>query len=226
MADPKEYYFEQVPGEQEVKRTYHEDISREEVIRGRVEVIKQNNIPGQTEEVASAGAILRLVLKSNRDIYYQVTINENGYGEFVEEKSREKYYPYTIPYGDYELIEIAESNPEEHTHWFTQPEDIKVEKQMQKEYRIESDEPVPMYLQVIKKDLEDNTTVALEGAGFKIWSINDGGFVSLYDTQQDKKIDTFYTGKNGYFITPEKLYAGEYIVYEVEAPEGYVLNEE
>ena len=226
LADPKEYYFEQVPGEQEVKRTYHEDISREEVIRGRVEVIKQNNIPGQTEEVASAGAILRLVLKSNRDIYYQVTINENGYGEFVEEKSREKYYPYTIPYGDYELIEIAESNPEEHTHWFTQPEDIKVEKQMQKEYRIESDEPVPMYLQVIKKDLEDNTTVALEGAGFKIWSINDGGFVSLYDTQQDKKIDTFYTGKNGYFITPEKLYAGEYIVYEVEAPEGYVLNEE
>ena len=88
------------------------------------------------------------------------------------------------------------------------------------------DEPVPMYLQVMKMDLEDNRTVALAGAGFKIWSINDGGFVSLYDSSDDKKIDTFYTGENGYFITPEKLYAGEYIVYEVEAPKGYALNEE
>ena len=225
LADPKEYYFEQVPGEQEVKRTYHEDISREEVIRGRVEVIKQNNIPGQTEEVASAGAILRLTLISNPDVYYEATIDENGYAEFVEEESME-YYPYTLPYGKYELTEIAESNPEEHTHWFIQSEDVTIEKQTQKEYRIESDEPVEMYPLVMKLDEEDRTTVCLKGTEFKIWDIKNKEWVVMYDTANDEYIDTYKTNDEGNFMTPQKLVAGEYVVYETKAPYGYVLNEE
>lgn len=38
------------------------------------------------------------------------------------------------------------------------------------------------------------------------------------------EIDTFYTDKEGYLITPEKLGYGKYSLVEVEAPYGYVLN--
>ena len=226
LADPNEYYFEQNPSEQTVERTYHEDVSREEVIRGRVEVIKYDNILGQTEEAASEGAILRLTLKSNPEKYYELTIDKYGYGEFVEEESRDKYYPYTIPYGEYELTEIKESNAGEHTHWFIQPEDVTIERQVQKEYRIEADEPVEFYLKVQKRDADTGATVNLAGAEFKIWDCQEEKWLELYDTTEDKKITTYKTNEEGSFITPQKIKAGDYIIYETKAPEGYYLHEE
>ena len=226
LADPNEYYFEQNPSEQTEERTYHMDVSKEEVIRGRVEVIKYDNQLGQTEEVASEGAILRLTLKSNPEKYYELTIDKYGYGEFVEEESREKYYPYTIPYGEYELTEIKESNKGEHTHWFIQPEDVTIKRQVQKEYRIEADEPVEFYLKVQKRDEDTGATVNLSGAEFKIWDCQEKKWLELYDTTEDKKITTYKTNEEGNFITPQKIKAGDYIIYETKAPEGYYLQEE
>ena len=226
LADPNEYYFDQDPSEQTEERTYHEDVSREEVIRGRVEVIKYDNILGQTEEAASEGAILRLTLKSNPEKYYELTIDKYGYGEFVEEESRDKYYPYTIPYGEYELTEIKESNAGENTHWFIQPEDVTIERQVQKEYRIEADEPVEFYLKVQKRDADTGATVNLAGAEFKIWDCQEEKWLELYDTTEDKKITTYKTNEEGSFITPQKIKAGDYIIYETKAPEGYYLHEE
>ncbi len=37
-------------------------------------------------------------------------------------------------------------------------------------------------------------------------------------------LDTFYTGADGYLITPEELPFGEYTMVEVQAPYGYVLD--
>ena len=226
LVDPNEYYFEQDPAAQTEERTYHYDTSREEVIRGRVEVIKYDNILGQTEEAASEGAILRLTLKSNPEKYYDLTIDKYGYGEFVEEESREKYYPYTIPYGEYEITEIKESNSGENTHWAIQPEDVIIERQVQKEYRIEADEPITPYLKVQKRDKDTGATVNLAGAEFKIWNCQENNWLELYDTSADEKITTYVTNSEGYFITPQKIQAGEYIIYETKAPEGYYLQDE
>ena len=203
-------------------------------IKGKVQVIKMDNdnnnddSENDTDKNSATGAQLRLALESDPSEYYDVEIDENGYANFVDEDFKERYpdVEFTIPYGKYELIEIKESDSGESIYYYIQDTTVTIDYQDEVEERIVMDEPVPMYLQVIKKDLEDKTTVALAGAGFKIWSINDGEFVSLYDSQQDKEIDTFYTGENGYFVTPRELYAGEYIVYEVQAPEGYALKEE
>ncbi len=203
-------------------------------IKGKVQVIKMDNdnnnddSENDTDKNSATGAQLRLALESDPSEYYDVEIDENGYANFVDEDFKERYpdVEFTIPYGKYELIEIKESDSGESIYYYIQDTTVTIDYQDEVEERIVMDEPVPMYLQVIKKDLEDKSTVALAGAGFKIWSINDGEFVSLYDSQQDKEIDTFYTGENGYFVTPRELYAGEYIVYEVQAPEGYALKEE
>ena len=225
LADPETYYFEQQPDLQTVERTYHYDTSKEEVIRGSVQVIKYDNILGGTDNVASKGAILRLTLDSNNDVYYDVTINENGYGEFVEEKSREKYYPYTIPYGKYTITEVKESDAKEHTSFFVQPENVVITKQVQKEYRIEADEPVEMYIQIQKTDKDTGANVSLKGAKFKVWNCQTDNWVSQITYPSGKYIDEFETNKDGILTLPHKLEAGEYIIYETQAPAGYYLEE-
>ena len=225
LADLTEYYFDQRPDLQTVKRTYHVDTSKEEVIRGRVEVMKYDDNLGVTDEAASEGAILRLTLVSNPTKYYDLVIDKYGNGEFVEEESREKYYPYTIPYGVYELTEVKESNKEEHTSFFIQPEEVEITKQTQEEYRIEADEPVEMYLKIQKTDKDTGAKVNIAGAKFKVWNVETKEWVNQMVYPSGAYIDEFETDENGILTIPHKLEAGEYIVYETQAPEGYFFEE-
>ena len=94
------------------------------------------------------------------------------------------------------------------------------------EERIVMDEPVPMYLQIVKTDAENNKTVQLAGAEFAVWDCDENKWVEFFDTTENEDIITLKTNDKGELYTPQKLYAGEYIVYEITAPEGYALNEE
>ena len=225
LSDPETYYFDQRPDLQTGKRTFHYDTSKEEVIRGSVEVIKYDNNLNSSDETPSKGAILRLTLDSNPDKYYDAVINEHGYAEFVEEESREKYYPNTIPYGKYTITEVKESDKEEHTSFFIQPEDVVITKQVQKEYRIEADEPVEMYLQIQKTDKDTGADVKIAGAKFKVWNCETDSWVSQITYPSGNYIDEFETGKDGKLTLPHKLESGDYIVYETQAPAGYYLEE-
>ena len=236
LVDPNTYYFEQNPETQTVKRVVKTDVSKEEIARGSVKVIKFNNNPNSTEEAESKGAILRLTLNSNKDIWYEVTIDENGYGEFIDRNDAshktavktnygDKYYPYTIPFGEYTITETSESNPQEHTHFYVQPVDVSLQKQTQVVYRIESDEPVPAWPKITKKDADTGETVQLEGAKFKIWDVANKTWVSQMITPSGEIIDEFETNAEGYFYMPQKLYPGEYVVYETQAPKGYYLED-
>ena len=46
-----------------------------------------------------------------------------------------------------------------------------------------------------------------------------------YTYPQVTSIHTFYTNKEGYLITPEKLPYGDYTLKEVQAPYGYILDD-
>ena len=70
----------------------------------------------------------------------------------------------------------------------------------------------------MKLDEEDRTTVCLKGTEFKIWDIKNKEWVVMYDTANDEYIDTYKTNDEGNFMTPQKLVAGEYVVYETKAP--------
>ena len=199
---------------------------------GSVHVIKYDNKPYTTEESPAKGAILRLTLLStnpdpvnhpNEGIYYDVTINEYGYGEFVYEAIRDKYYPYTIPYGKYVVTEIKQSDSGEHL--FIQNEIVDIRRDEQIEYRIESDEPIPMYLKVVKTDTVTGATVKLTGAKFKIWSVEDNDWVTQMTTPGGDYVDEFEVNEEGFFYTPQELYPGDYVVYETQAPKGYYLED-
>ena len=225
LVDPNEYYFEQVPSEQTVKRTYHMDVSKEEVIRGRARVMKFENNPDYTGEAPAAGAILRLTLNSDPNTYYDAIVNENGYAEFIAEEYKE-YEPYTIPYGEYTISEIKAGTSGEHSYFYIQHEIIEIINQTDDEKRIESDEPTPAWLRIVKKDKTTGQNVMLEGAEFKIWDVANSKWVSLMKSPSGEYIDKFETNAEGYFYTPQELQPGEYVVYEVKAPEGYYLEDD
>ncbi|MGN1012565.1 MAG: collagen binding domain-containing protein, partial [Clostridia bacterium] len=136
---------------------------------GSIDVIKYDNNPNSTDEQPAKGAILALTLKSNKNCVYYATIDENGHAEFINEDLKALGYDYTIPYGEYEITETEESKPQEHTSFYFQPETVIVRQDTQKEYRVFSDEPVPAWPKIIKKDKDSGNTVKLEGAKYKIW---------------------------------------------------------
>jgi len=241
LADTNEYYFDQNPETQTVERTYHKDVSKEEVIRGAAYVVKYDNQTEESSEVPSQGAILRLTLDSslNTDnpIYYDVKIDDKGYGEFIDKNDDmhttsikscygEKYYPYTIPYGKYTITEVRESDHKLHTSFYIKPENVIITKQTEKQYRIEADEPIPFIPRIEKEDADTGARVALAGATFKIWNVEENSWVEQMSYSDGGLINEFKTNNDGYLMTPEKLIAGEYIIYEVKAPVGYYLEDE
>ena len=226
LLDENVYVYELDNTTQTEHIIYPSKTSPELVMRGSVTVKKFDNNLDSSDERPSEGAILRLTLDSNPEKYYEVTLDENGYGEFVEEESREKYYPYTIPYGTYTITEVKASNAGEHTHFFINPEKIKITRDTQKEYRIFSDEPVEMYLQIEKLDKDTDSVVKLTGAKYKVWNCQTDSWVSQKIYPSGKYIDEFETNEDGILTLPDKIEAGEYIVYETKAPTGYYLDDE
>ena len=148
-----------------------------------------------------------------------------GTAEFINEDLKALGYDYTIPYGEYEITETEESKPQEHTSFYLQPETVIVRQDTQKEYRVFSDEPVPAWPKIIKKDKDSGNTVKLEGAKYKIWDTQNNEWVKMMKTPSGEIIDEFETNEEGYFYTPQQLYPGTYVIYETQAPEGYYLED-
>ncbi len=205
-------------------------ISLEDIVNipnlGRVQILKYENDPGTTDEYPAAGAVLRLTLdSSDGQVYYDATIDEHGYAEF-KNKDLEEYDPYTIPYGSYTIKEIQESPSGEHSYFFVQAENVVISDDGQEEKRIFSDEPVPAWVRVVKKDKDTGKIVGLEGAEFRIWNVDESKWVEMLVTPSGEYISTFKTNEEGYFYTPQELYPGTYVIYETKAPEGYYLQDE
>ena len=81
------------------------------------------------------------------------------------------------------------------------------------------------YLKVVKLDKETGKQIAYEGAAFEIYDSDNHRVTMQYTYPQVTSVHTFYTNKEGYLITPEKLPYGDYTLKEVQAPYGYVLDD-
>jgi len=195
---------------------------------GGVKVIKFEDNDKGTEKSAAEGAVLQLTLNSDQKIFYRATVNDKGEAEFIDEKIKALGYEYTIPYGKYTISEVQAPPGKEKDVFFIQdiPVDINKSCMYKTTYKITSDNPVPVWLKVVKKDKETGEIVKIAGAQFKVWSVKDHDWVKSAKYPSGELIDTYETGEDGTFTIPQKLYAGEYIIYEIKAPKGYYLNDE
>ena len=67
----------------------------------------------------------------------------------------------------------------------------------------------------------------MTGTGFQIKDLSTGEFVTqeiFYPNPET--LDTFYVSDEGWLMLPEPLHTGDYELYEVAAPYGYVLSSE
>lgn len=208
-ADPKDYT---------VEYNNAPDVTvMEQVIKGKISIIKHTD-NGETQiETPEKGAEFQVYLKSSgsfvnadKDERDTIVCDEDG---FASTK--------LLPYGVYTVHQTKGWDGREKITDFDVfiNTDGKIYKFLINNKNFES------YLKVVKLDKETGKRIPYEGAAFEIYDSNNHRITMQYTYPQVTSIHTFYTNKEGYLITPEKLPYGDYTLKEVQAPYGYVLDD-
>lgn len=208
-ADPKDYTVEY--------NNAPDMTVMEQVIKGKISIIKHTD-DGETQiETPEKGAEFQVYLKSagsfvnaDKDERDTIVCDEDG---FASTK--------LLPYGVYTVHQTKGWAGRELITDFDMfiNTDGKTYKFLINNKNFES------YLKVVKLDKETGKRIPYEGAAFEIYDSNNHRITMQYTYPQVTSVHTFYTNKEGYLITPEKLPYGDYTLKEVQAPYGYVLDD-
>ena len=232
--DEKVYPVEQIPAQQTEEFSTHNVLSKDKVMEGIVRIIKYNNNSSSTDKEPAVGSKVRLTLNSNPNVYYEAIVDENGYAEFVdvvddthfsstETHCYDTCYPYTIPYGVYTISEVQSSNSGENIFIDKQETEIKYQDQTQR--HILDEEYVRMRLTINKIDSETGEVIPGNGT-FKIWDVNNQKWYEEMLYPSGEYISEFTTNDKGELTINRHLEAGSYVLYEVQAPYGYYLDDD
>lgn len=208
-ADPRDYNIEY--------NTAPDMTVMEQVIKGKISIIKHTD-NGETQiETPEKGAEFQVYLKSSgsfvnadKDERDTIVCDEDG---FASTK--------LLPYGVYTVHQTKGWAGRELITDF----DVFINKDGKTYKFLINNKNFESYLKVVKLDKETGKRIPYEGAAFEIYDSNNHRITMQYTYPQVTSIHTFYTNKEGYLITPEKLPYGDYTLKEVQAPYGYVLDD-
>ena len=191
--------------------------SLEDVIKGKIAVIKHTDDGSTKIETPEKGAEFEVYLKSagsyenaeetERDI---LVCDENGFAETKD-----------LPYGEYTVRQTKGWEGKELLEPFNVyiSEDGKI-------YRfLINNAPYEALIEIVKKDTETGKIIPAAGIGFKVRNTDTGEYIVQhinYPTPVD--IDTYYTDVTGKLMLPEKLPYGNYEIIEQCTAYGYVLD--
>lgn len=191
----------------------------EQIIKGRIAIIKHTD-DGETQlETPEAGAEFAVFLKaagsydsaktSERDY---LICDENGYAVTKD-----------LPYGIYTVHQTKGWDGRELLSDF----DVYISKDGQTYRYLANNRNFESYIKIVKVDAETGKVIPLAGAGFRLYRPDGSLITQTFTYPEVTTIDTFYTNSDGYLITPEKLeYGTGYSLVEVSAPYGYTLSGE
>ena len=208
-ADPKDYTVEY--------NNAPDMTVMEQVIKGKISIIKHTD-DGETQiETPEKGAEFQIYLKSSgsfvnadKDERDTIVCDQDG---FASTK--------LLPYGVYTVHQIKGWDGREKITDF----DVFINTDGKTYKFLINNKNFESYLKVVKLDKETGKRIPYEGAAFEIYDSNNHRITMQYTYPQVTSIHTFYTNKEGYLITPEKLPYGDYTLKEVQAPYGYVLDD-
>lgn len=208
-ADPRDYNIEY--------NTAPDMTVIEQVIKGKISIIKHTD-DGETQiETPEKGAEFQVYLKSagsfvnaDKDERDTIVCDEDG---FASTK--------LLPYGVYTVHQTKGWDGREKITDF----DVFINTDGKTYKFLINNKNFESYLKVVKLDKETGKRIPYEGAAFEIYDSNNHRVTMQYTYPQVTSIHTFYTNKEGYLITPEKLPYGDYTLKEVQAPYGYVLDD-
>ncbi len=208
-ADPKDYTVEY--------NNAPDMTVMEQVIKGKISIIKHTD-DGETQiETPEKGAEFQVYLKSSgsfvnadKDERDTIVCDEDGFASTN-----------LLPYGVYTVHQTKGWAGRELITDF----DVFINKDGKTYKFLINNKNFESYLKVVKLDKETGKRIPYEGAAFEIYDSNNHRITMQYTYPQVTSIHTFYTNKEGYLITPEKLPYGDYSLKEVQAPYGYVLDD-
>lgn len=189
----------------------------EQVIKGKISIIKHTD-DGETQiETPEKGAEFQIYLKSSgsfvnadKDERDTIICDQDG---FASTK--------LLPYGVYTVHQTKGWAGRELITDF----DVFINTDGKTYKFLINNKNFESYLKVVKLDKETGKRIPYEGAAFEIYDSNNHRITMQYTYPQVTSIHTFYTNKEGYLITPERLPYGYYTLKEVQAPYGYVLDD-
>ena len=208
-ADPRDYNIEY--------NTAPDMTVMEQVIKGKISIIKHTDNGDTKIETPEKGAEFQVYLKSagsfvnaDKDERDTIICDEDG---FASTK--------LLPYGVYTVHQTKGWAGRELITDF----DVFINKDGKTYKFLINNKNFESYLKVVKLDKETGKRIPYEGAAFEIYDSNNHRITMQYTYPQVTSIHTFYTNKEGYLITPEKLPYGDYTLKEVQAPYGYILDD-
>lgn len=184
--------------------------SKEDIIKNRISILKQYDyVEGNSMFVNAEANIIFEIYDSNNFKYDTIITDKNGYA-LVD-----------LPYGTWRFHQKNVVNGYQKIHDFYVNVD---DNSPLKHYYNILNNKIAAYLKLVKKDSTTGNVIKLSGTKFKILNMDTNEYVSQY--VGGKLLDTFETDENGIMTTYLKLEAGNYKVKEIEAPKGYLLNDE
>lgn len=208
-AEAKNYTVEKNTVEMTVK---------EEVIKGKISIIKHSDDGTTQIETPEQGAEFEVYLKSAGS-YDNAKESEKDYLVCDENGFDETKF---LPYGIYI---VHQTKGWENTEWMQDFEVVISENEKNYFYLI-NDAVLTSLVKIVKKDAETGNIIPVSGIGFKVWDCQNECYVEQtinYPTQIT--IDTYYTDESGSLMMPSELVYGNYELHEVQTANGYVLDE-
>ncbi len=226
ISEPEGYCLDDT--EYDVELSYENDttavvevtVTAEETVKKQAfQIIKVSTDGAAEETTLVSGAEFTVKLLSEVEAvgwdaattYDTLITDADGYAISIE-----------LPYGTYVVRETrtpAELLPID-DFTVTVSEDSRIAQT----WRVYNDAPFQAYIRLIKKDVDTGEIVLLGGTTFKIRNTDTGEDVTM--KVGSTYVSTFTTDESGMVTTPLKLSAGNYEVYEITAPEGYVVRTE
>lgn len=185
---------------------------KNEVIKGRIELLKfGESDTGIMPPLANVKFEVRL--KSSNELYDTITTDENGSGTSK-----------LLPYGLYVVTELRSDANEDYE--LLPPFEVFINEHGKTYSYILENERIEMMVRIVKLDAESGHIVPVAGTTFRIE--NSVGAPVTFDVlyPYPHTMSEFQTDGSGTLYLPGTLPVGSYKLYEVLAPEPYLLNDE
>lgn len=217
----------------EVELNTTENRVTETVIYGNIRLVKHTDDPdpdvddAEHSEDGNAG----IVEKPESDAVFEIFLKSAGSYENAKKSERDLLTTDSdgfavskrLPYGRYTVHQVKGEEGKALVPDFT----VFISQNGYTYFYILNNDAITARIRVEKRDAETGKIVPMPGTGFRIKDLSTGDFIAqtVYYPNPET-LDIFYTSDEGWLMLPDELPVGQYELYEVNAPSGYVLSSE